>query len=306
VSNFKKLTFESDFVENAVFLTIRQCEAKGSNDRAAKWHGERNPIYSIKDSQARATAFRQLDDEWFIRLKIRERFEAILDSFPILEDQYLMIRIRRAFSRKDEGSELYIQGKAKTNLIKLQTTRLFEDDYLEKFLRHEWLRVSDMLDPIFQYSPHAALSGASELEDNLIRDRYRLLWDLYVSIRLLKMRFCILTSLTRQRQFVDRAFSKWTAEAREKMFWEIVNQKYRTQSNFLKLAKDEKLVVPLGQGGLLCPLCRFTSFDPADLSSQQDPMIMKEIKRDHPNWNIDLGICQNCFDLYQSKLRVAI
>lgn len=301
-----KLTFESDFVESAVFLTIRQHEGHASSKYPEKWHTEKNRIYSIKNSQACAKAFRKLDEKWFVRLKIRRRFEAVFRSFSILKHPALIIRIRRAFSQKDEGSELYIQGELKTNLMKLQTARLFEDDYLEKFLRHEWLRVSDMLDPMFQYSPHAALSGTSELEDNLIRDRYRLLWEFYVSIRLLKMGFRILTSLTRQKQLMDRAFSKWTAEAREKIFLEIVNQKHQTQSDFLKLAKDEKLMVPLGQGGLLCPLCHFTSFDPADLSFQQNPMVLEEIKRDHPNWNIDWGICQNCFDLYQSKPRVAV
>ncbi|MDP2644011.1 MAG: hypothetical protein Q8P24_03670 [Desulfobacterales bacterium] len=301
-----KLTFESDFVESAVFLAIRQNEAEGSGGSAKQWHTQRDKIYAVKDTQSRAKAFRELDEEWFIRLGLRQRFDSLLNVFPILEDTSLVIRIRRALSRKDEGSELYIQGKVKTNLIKFQTVRLFEADYLEKFLHHEWLRVSDMLDPVFQYSPHAALSGASELEDNLIRDRYRLLWEFYVSIRLLKMGFRILTSLTRQKQLMDRAFSKWTAEAREKILWEIANQKHQTQSDFLKLAKDEKLMVPLGQGGLLCPLCHFTSFDPADLSFQQNPMVIEEIKRDHPNWNIDWGICQNCFDLYQSKPRVAV
>lgn len=302
----KKLTFESDFVENAVFLTIRRYEANGLSECAGKWHGERNRIYSIKDPQARAKAFRQLDDEWFTRLGLRERFETIANLFPILEDPTLMIRIRRALSRKDEGSELYVQGDMKTNLVKIQTARLFEEDYLEKFLCHEWLRVSDMLDPVFQYSPHAALSDASELEDNLIRDRYRILWDLYLSGRLMKRGFNTLIPLERERQLIDKAFSKWTREVQENIFREISDGKYQTQSDLLKLARDVKLMVPLGQGGLLCPLCHFTSFDPVDLPSRHDPVIVKEIKKDNPDWNMNLGICQNCFDLYQSKRKVAV
>ncbi|OGW86299.1 MAG: hypothetical protein A3C35_01825 [Omnitrophica bacterium RIFCSPHIGHO2_02_FULL_46_11] len=298
-----KLTFEPSFVENAVFLAIRRCEEKGSRDLAQKWHAERNRIYTIKDDQVRNKAFKQLDDQWLARLGLRTRFEAILNSFSILQSDSLIIHIQRALARKDEGSELYVQGDVKTNLVKLQTMRLFEGDYVEKFLRHEWLHISDMLDPIFQYSPHVVLSGRSELEDNLIRDRYRLLWDLYVSARLLKMGFYILIPLAQQKQFIDRAFSKWTAEAREKIFQEILDQKHQTQSDFLGLARDEKLTVPLGQGGLLCPLCHFTSFDPLDLSAQQDAVIIKKIQRDYPDWNTDLGICQNCFDLYQSKMR---
>lgn len=303
---WRKLSFESDFVENAVFLAIRRYEANSPGDCAGKWHTERNKIYSIKDAQARAKAFRQLDEEWFVRFGLRERFESLLSDFPILEGPSLVIRIRRALSRKEEGSELYVQGEVKTNLVKIQTTRLFEDDDLEKFLRHEWLRISDMLDPIFQYSPHVALSDAGEMEDNLIRDRYRILWDLYLSARLLKRGFETLIPLEHQRQLFDGAFAKWTREVREKMFMEISDGKYQTQSDLLQLARDEKLMVPLGQGGLLCPLCHFTSFAPVDLSSRHDPMIVKEIKKDNPDWNMGLGICQNCFDLYQSKFRVAI
>lgn len=299
-----ELIFEPDFVENAVFLAIRQYEEDSPVDLVAEWHAERNRIYTIKDGQIRDKAFNRLEAQWFTRLGLRSRFEAVLQSFPILRDYSLMIRIRRALAGKDEGSELYVQGDRKTNLVKLQTMRLFEEDLLERFLRHEWLRVSDMLDPIFQYSPHTALSGSSELEDNLIRDRYRILWDLYLGIRLLKRGFDILIPLARQKKFIDRAFSTWTAAARQKMFEEILHQKYRTQLDFLNLAHNDKLTLPLGRGGLLCPLCHFTSFDPLPISRERDRAIIDEIQTDYPDWELDMGLCRNCFDLYRSRLRV--
>jgi hypothetical protein len=213
--------------------------------------------------------------------------------------------VRRAPTQKDEGSELYVRSNAKTVLVNIQTHRLFDADHVEKFLRHELMRISDMLDPAFQYSKDAPLGGSSELEDNLIRDRFRILWDLSISLRLLKRGFGVLVPLERQRQFYERAFSKWPASVRAKTFHEILNQKSHTQSDLLELARDQKLAVPLGLGGLLCPLCHFTSFDPVDLSSEKDSVIMNEIREDNPGWHIELGICRNCLDLYQSKLKVA-
>lgn len=296
---------DPSFIAEAVFLAIQRYEKRGEGHLAQKWHAERDRIYAIKDSQIREKAFRQLDDQWFSSLGLKGRFEAVLVSFPILQCPSLMIHIRRSPARKEEGSELYVQGDRKTNLVKLQTVRLFEDDYIERFLRHEWLRISDMLDPVFQYSPHAALSGASELEDNLIRDRYRILWDLYISLRLLKRGFRLLIPPDRQKQLIDKAFSKWTAEEREKRFLEILAQRHRTQSDFLRLAKDETLTVPVGRGGILCPLCRFTSFDPPALSADEDSAMINEIRMDYPDWDRSLGICRNCFDLYQSRMSVA-
>jgi len=300
-----ELTFEPSFVENAVFLAMRRYEEFGPKDLVADWHAERNRIYTLGDDQVRDKAFRQMEVQWFRRLGLTSRFDAVLNSFPILRDYSLAIRIRRALARTDEGSELYVQGDRKTHLVKLQPARLFESDFLERFLRHEWLRVSDMLDPAFQYFPHVTLSGASELEDNLIRDRFRILWDLSISVRLMKRGFQNLVPLERQRRLFDKSFSKWTQEMRENMFTEILNGAYQTQSALLEWARDERLMVPLGRGGLLCPLCRFTSFDPLNLSGARDAAMIREIRKDYPGWNLEWGICQHCFDLYQSKMGVA-
>lgn len=300
------LIFEPDFLEDAVFLVIHDREGNGSEELVMAWHRERERVYAIRDFHVRTREFRRLDEEWFSRLGLRARFEATLRAFPYLSDPSLFIRIRRAFSSKEEGSELYLQDNLKTNLLKIQTIRFLEDQYLERFLRHEWLRVSDMLDPHFQYSPRVALSGAGEVEDNLIRERFRILWDIYLSARLIKQGLEPLLPLDCLRQLFERAFSQWSERMRERIFGEIRGGKYQTQSELLKLAKDEKLTVPLGQGGLLCPLCHFTSFDSGDLSSRYDPLILQEIKKDNPDWTSDLGICRNCFEFYQSKIKIRV
>ena len=46
-----------------------------------------------------------------------------------------------------------------------------------------------MLDPRFEYDPCVSLGGETELEDNLIRDRFHFLWDTDIQARLLKKGF---------------------------------------------------------------------------------------------------------------------
>lgn len=236
-----ELIFEPDFVENAVFLAMRKAEETGTMDPVMQWRNERNQIYSIRDDQDRDRVFKHLEMRWFTRLRLHSRFEALLGAFPIFQGHFLTIRIRQTFVFKDEGSELYIQRGRKTNLVKFQTVRLFEGDWLERFLCHEWLRLSDMLDPAFQYSPEAPLSGRGELEDNLVRDRYRILWDLSISLRLRNRGSQPLVPIYRQKALLTRAFSGWTEEMRENILREITSQKYQTQSDLLEWARDETL-----------------------------------------------------------------
>ena len=55
---------------------------------------------------------------------------------------------------------------------------------LTEFLRRELLHVADMCDPAFAYSPTPELGGSCQTDNDLIRDRFRLLWDAFVEARM--------------------------------------------------------------------------------------------------------------------------
>ena len=274
-----RLEFEPSFVEEAVFLTVRSLEAAGERSITSAYHTGRNSIYEGARSEE---AFQEFSASFFVTLGLRALFEERLAEFAFLDDPRMMILIRRAFGKKDEGSELYREGDLKTVFLSLQTKRVLERPFLHAFVRHELLRISDMLDPGFKYSPKTPLGGDSPTEESLIRDRFRFLWDLYIDRRLV------------QNLPASKAFQ------------EIEKRRHWTQGQLLELAKNGRASEMSAQGGFECPLCRFHSYEQISDGRGREAAVFRKIERDHPGWERSRGICRQCFELYRSRVNVSV
>lgn len=172
--------FDPGFIEEAVFWTARNEETV-----SARFHKERDAIYDLEVSEEeRELRFRSFHKKYFTELGLESLFEKVVLEFPFILQAKPLIFIQRVWSKKEEDTELYQDGPRKTVLIRMRVSRLLDRTSLETFLRHELLRISDMLDPAFGYSPHASLGGASPIQDELIRERFRKLWDQYIDARL--------------------------------------------------------------------------------------------------------------------------
>lgn len=174
--------FDPSFVEEAVFLVI--AGKNGKDPDVQSFHRERETVYQDNGGEDRDTAFQRLYEKYFDREGLKGFFTRLTGDFPLLNQPNLALFVKRVWSKKEEAAELYVQDDFKTIYIALMARRVLEPDFLSGFLRHELLRVSDMLDPQFQYTPHIDLNGKNELEDNLIRARFRVLWDMSIDARL--------------------------------------------------------------------------------------------------------------------------
>lgn len=180
----KFIKFETAFVEEAVFMVVKNHEETGNfRQRIALFHQERDPIYETVSESDREVEFREFYEHYFTQLGLRCLFEEVFAEFPLWVNSKLPIFIRQTSNPKQEGAELYVTGEIKTIIIKLRVTKIMDKLSLQSFLRQELMHISDMLDPAFQYSPSAPLGGSSEVEENLIRDRFRQLWNEYVAMR---------------------------------------------------------------------------------------------------------------------------
>ena len=180
-----QIQFDPSFVEEAVFLKVQSLEAPVGaqfiEPVVKNFHSEKNSIYENgKDEEA----FKKFYNKFFHRLCLQESFENSASQFPLLDNSQILIFVKRAFSKKEEGSELYGEGPLKTAVLGIQVLRLQDRTWLEQFLRHEFLRVSDILDPAFNYSATVEIGGGSPTEDNRIRERFSRLWDDYIEERL--------------------------------------------------------------------------------------------------------------------------
>ena len=248
-----ELRFDPALVEEAVFLELnRLTTAAGSHQMAASFHREREAVYELPDAQQRDTAFQQLARRYFHMLGLAELFTERLSEFPHVSAHVELIVVRRAWNRKDEQVELYVgrPGEARPTLhisttlfIGLQAIRCLDCGKLTAFLRHELMHVVDMLDPTFAYDPHVALGGECEPENELIRGRFRVLWDLWVHARMRRHQWqTILDDDARERD-VLRAFAFLSPLGQEGLVTAVGQRDHWTQGELLALARQQQVEV---------------------------------------------------------------
>lgn len=295
------INFDPAFVEEAVFLLMR---TQPGDSLYRDFCDEKEKIYQkTVPADEREGAFKLLYGKYFRALGLEDFFKNICRDFSHLHTTEIRVVVKRVWHKKHEETELYVQPRQKTVYLGILVRRILDLAFLESFLRHELTRISDMLSLDFQYSPHPVLGGKNGIEDNLIRERFRLLWDLYIDARLRGKGVKTIKSYEEQKdEFVRRFFFLAPLE-REQMLSKIQGCESLMQIDLLSWAGDPRSVKVLGEGGLRCALCDFTSFDPVERWDAQTLPVVHEIKRDFPHWEPSQGICPQCFDLYGSRVK---
>lgn len=181
-----RLTYAPDLLEEAVLLA----EGKAPVAEARAFRRERDELYEIVDADAREAGFQSLHVRWFARLgldrPIDERVRARADIAGRIE----LGRVLRALTRRDEGADLVDRispdnsGPMPMLVLRLRPATLLAPDALRALLHHELTHVADMLEPAFGYERTPLASEDGPLGDNLLRDRYRVLWDATIDGRL--------------------------------------------------------------------------------------------------------------------------
>lgn len=176
--------YDPDLIEKTVRLAARQDPAF---ERAL--HEVIDPLYALEDEDERPRAFTRAFGRAFAGRGLMRRIEQLLVEYPDIHPHVDRCIVRTAARRRFEGVELLVRtpddpadARRHTLLIQVCPSTLLEDGASHLHLRRELLHVADMLDPAFAYRPDD-LAGASP-QDNLVRDRYRVLWDAYVDGRL--------------------------------------------------------------------------------------------------------------------------
>ncbi len=306
--------FDPAFVEETVFLELRNREALGNCAMAQAFHVQRSALYDTTTATGeREARFQQLAARYFQELGFSELFAKRFEEFPLIGAHVPVALVRRAWSRKEERVELYVPPtpgggsslKAFPTLwIGFQVARCLNREQLVAFLRHELMHISDMFDPAFGYQPHPDFGAECETEEDLIRKRFRLLWNLVVDGRMRRKGWpAVDHGTTRLREF-ERAFASWDPQRREAVWPDLGNRASCTQRELLELAKDERLTRMLGQGGVRCPLCHFPTREGVCDWRGERAAVAEAIQTDYAWWDPVQGACRQCFELYRARLPV--
>lgn len=288
-----RLQYDADLIEGAVFLEARRLERTDRRLLALRYQMQRDKLYDLRDPDERNNGFYELHRKWFSDFGLEDRVLAVLKQFPLISTSATTLLLRRALAKKEEGAELFVRPDAKNVVVALRSERFIEGDTFEKFQLHEFTHISDMLDPAFGYEPNLSVPDAPPTEQILLRDRYRVLWDITIDRRLRRedMRS------VRGREF-DKAFSHLSEETRGELFERLWTGERPSHHELFELANKPTLATP-NLAGASCPLCKFPTFQWAD-ASRCKPEVVSAIQKHFPRWLPAHGACARCLEIYEA------
>lgn len=292
--------YDASLVEEAVSLAIR------NHPQERRFHRQRERIYDLSDGEEREKQFRELHAGWFLLLGLDRPLAAALQEQPLLLRATRGCRVTRAPASTNEGADLY--GKSGTDqpfsiLVRLQPGSFLRPEKILALLRHEFMHVADMLDPRVLYRPEFPRSEAGPAYDNLLRERYRVLWDTWIDGRLLRQGRAG-EEARRERLAEFAAAFPMLGPQIEKEFSRWFHFSFHTHPEMLAFALNPTpgtLQAEEKPAGGRCPLCHFPTFAFFPNPEGLDDNVCSEIRHDFPQWRPEQGLCHQCADLYRSR-----
>ncbi|MBI2820266.1 MAG: hypothetical protein HYX73_09830 [Acidobacteria bacterium] len=297
------IEYDPRLVEEAVLLRI----AGGREEK--QFRRARDLIYEVENVEEREDRFRQFHAEWFLRLGLGAAVREALAEQPAVMRQVRRCCVLRAPAACEEGADLHElrdtapreSVAAKALLIRLKPERLLDSSALQGWLRHELTHIDDMLDPRFGYERFVPPKEASPAYSNLLRERYRVLWDTWIDGRLSRRGWLPEGVRTKRLEEFIVIFSALGQDAQQK-FDEIFRSEFQTHARLMTLALDSRIQSGTASAGggrpQPCPLCRFPTYQLLDGGTELPAEIMLQITADFPDWQPTHGCCQQCAGLY--------
>ena len=295
-----RLRYDDDFVEVAVFIAASRRRPGVPSLQIRRFHSERERCYSILDPDDRNAAFFKLHLDWFREWALEKLLLGLLDEYPLIVPALSTLAFRKARTKKDEAAELYVSAEnGRSAVVAMRPERFERDDAVCHFLRHEFMHLSDMVDPAFGYSPALNLPALNPTQQRITRERYRLLWDITIDGRLFRAGRSI-NKREHHHAIFHRAFSFWPESRRVQVFESHWDDAAPRHENLLALAADPRdlshVSAPLP--GSLCPLCQFPTFDWSGVSAM-NPETLTKLRGQFPQWAPEQGVCARCVEIYE-------
>ncbi len=297
-----KLLLDDDLVEAVVFLLATGPHPGVPPLQVRRYHAGRERCYQVLDPEERARAFARLHLEWFIEWGAEKLLANAVRRFAPLQAALEVLAFRKARTRREEGAELFTNLESgRRGVVALQPERWTDADALGRFLHHELAHLADMVDPAFGYLPDLAVAGSSAAHQRLVRERYRLLWEVSLDGRLTRRGLATVAGESQRRQEFERGFAFLPEARRAELFAALWTGTLARHQDLLEIAADPRGLrerhtpVP----GAPCPLCGFPAFQwvsPATLK----PAAVDRIRREFPGWNDAEALCARCAEVYET------
>jgi hypothetical protein len=202
------------------------------------------------------------------------------------------------------GHEGEIVRDDRTLMLQVLPRTLADPESTARRLRPEIVHIADMVDPAFRYR-RSQIEGLAARR-NLVRDRYRVLWDVYISGRLVREGFGAGVNPSRLRAqlahvfgiesdeaadlALDRVFGADSLTHDQLFLWANTPDEFRSPGCAAEISRS----MPAGSN---CPLCGFSTFDWFAFDAAQANLVRK-IENRYPTWAPANGACRQCAEIY--------
>jgi len=299
------LLYDPRLVEEGVFLAL------GEHPEAQDFQRQRDRLYEMADPEEREHAFHELHRAWFRRLGLADGITAALAEQPLLASAIKTCVIACAPGKRQEEADLLVRHEEdlqdrerRTLRLLISPESLLDPPALRNFLRHELFHIRDMVDPRFSYEPELPVAEAGPAHDRLLRDRYRILWDMTIDGRMLRRAWAPEAVRARRLDEFARAFPMFGAQTLQ-VFGSFFDHEPHTHGELVAMARDPRAVLgnPRGaqQPGSRCPLCHFPSYAFEPRPESLGATALGWITREFPDWEPSRGLCLQCADLYRAR-----
>lgn len=301
------LLFDDDLVEAVAFLCVNGRRGRLPPLQVRRFHRARERVYSLADPDERGAAFAAVHRAWFREWGAENALGEVVAQFGLLNGSLAALAFRKARAASEEGADLYVNADRERRGIVALRPELFGDDArLARFLNHELMHLTDMVNPAFGYSPDIAQPGQTVSQQRLIRERYRLLWDVTIDGRLAGARRATDGDENRRRGEFNRAFGFLPESRRAEIFLRLWSGELARHDELLALASDPRDLNAAHQPvpGAPCPLCGFATFQWADVDALGAEAV-RRIQGDFPGWTPEQSACSRCLEIYSATTNLA-
>ena len=265
-------------------------------------------IYEEYDVSERQQEFQKLDWSFFCRLEIPQRIAAQIEKFPLIGAQVNRIAVCLAAQKRDQTADLFFNDDVKHVLVSICPETLANWDLGRKHVLHELMYVADMLDSSFGYEKRNL--GTCPSDEEIIRQRFALLWRIYIGGRLEQRGETPVLSLSQYEREFNRLFRRIPIDQHSDLLEKLWSGNHLTYRHLVGFARDLSALAKWGgvSTGMnsenntvlsqrsFCPICHCRMYQSASLDEVQRSTRIYRIQTEFPNWSPDQGICERCVE----------
>ena len=242
-----RFDYDPQLVEQAAFLAARR-----EPERECELHQVVDPLYRIGDAELRQRAFRDAYAELFRRFGLERIVPACCRLFPVMTTTLERCIVREAERSRAQSVDLYrekVEGGERDKsvlIMALCPECLLDESRLRPWMYRQLQHVEDMLDPQFGYE--RSLPAGSTIQQNLVRDRYAALWDVYVEGRLIRAQRIAQDGVDGRWGSFSRAFTRDGRGPSRLTFEKLLNANDLTHARLMSWATQPG-ILSQGEGG---------------------------------------------------------